>query len=181
MKTMYYIALLPPEAIRQEIKDLKTDILNRFGSGYALRSPAHITLQMPFHFEAEEEPQLIEALERFTRNRTGFTCDLHGFGHFEKRTLFVEVVPNDHLANLRSDLQKLLGDEFGFGPKQLPERFHPHITIANRDLSEDNFEPCWALFRNRIYQRSFVAKHIAILKHRGDHWEVYREFPFTDA
>lgn len=181
MKVMYYIAVLPPARIRKEIKDLKTEILTRFGSRYALRSPAHITLQMPFHFKEQDESGIIEALEDFAKEQPQFICEIDGFGYFERKTIFAEVIPNEELKNLRRSLQLLLEKSFGFNPGQLPQRFHPHITIANRDLKEENFDPCWTTFSERPYRRSFTVNQLTLLKHRGDHWDIYRKFPFTDA
>lgn len=181
MKTMYYIAVLPPETIREEIKTFKTEVLRRFDSGHALRSPAHITLQMPFHYEEDEEAQLINALELLVRDEDKFSCELEGFGHFGNRTVFVEVHPNKELTSLRQRLQALLRKKFGFNSRKLPERFHPHITIANRDLAPEKFNSCRETFEGKTYRRTFGITTLALLKHKGDHWEVYREFPFREA
>lgn len=179
MKIMYYIAVLPPEDIRNEIKTFKTEVLEGFGSGHALRSPAHITLQMPFHFEEADELQLTTALTSLAALHHNFSCTAEGFGHFGDRTIFVTVTPNPSLSTLRVNLQGMLQKTFGFGDKKLPKRFHPHITIANRDLTPEQFTACWDAFRDRTYKRKFDISRIALLKHRGDHWEVYREFPFN--
>ncbi|MBL7471909.1 2'-5' RNA ligase family protein [Robertkochia sediminum] len=179
MKIMYYIAVLPPEDIRSEIKVFKEEVLQDFGSGHALRSPAHITLQMPFHFEEAQESQLITALASLAKSHHNFSCTAEGLGHFGDRTIFIAINPNTTLNNLRINLQVMLRETFGFGDKKLPQRFHPHITIANRDLTPERFPACWDAFRDRTYTRDFGITGIALLKHRGDHWEVYREFPFN--
>lgn len=181
MKVMYYIAVLPPQVLREEIRTFKTEILRKFGSGHALRSPAHITLQMPFHFEEDEESRLVNALRDLAQHQEAFDCTLEDFGHFGNRTVFIEVHPNEDLSDLRKSLQNLLRDRFNFNAKKLPQRFHPHITIANRDLEADRFDACLDTFRSRSYRRTFEIDAFALLKHRGDHWEVYREFPFREG
>lgn len=179
MKTMYYIAILPPNEIREEIKDFKLEISRNFKSSHALRSPAHITLQMPFHFEEEQEALLLNSLTQLAGDQIPFDCTIKDFDHFDRRVVFVDVLSNKELRSLRTSLQDHLREVHGFSEKKLPERFHPHITIANRDLSADRFPPCWEAFKNRKFQRSFEIKAFSILKHRGDHWEVYRDFPFS--
>lgn len=181
MKVMYYIAVLPKEAIRREIKTMKLEVRDHFGAAHALRSPAHITLQMPFHFEEAHELRLVEAIGQLALKHRAFICDLKGFGHFGNRTIFIEVIPNDALNALRKNVQKILEERFAFGPKKLTSRFHPHITIANRDLTEENFKKCWVSFRERPYERTIEISAITLLKHRGDHWEAYHNAPFGDA
>ncbi|THD69491.1 2'-5' RNA ligase family protein [Robertkochia marina] len=179
MKTMYYIAVLPPNEIREEIKAFKLEISKEFKSSHALRSPAHITLQMPFHFEEEQEALLLNSLTLLAGEQTSFNCSVKDFDHFDHRVVFVDVLPDKELRSLRTSLQDHLREVHSFSDKKLPERFHPHITIANRDLSADRFPDCWEAFKDRKYRRSFEVKSFSILKHRGDHWEVYRDFPFS--
>ncbi|WP_224488465.1 2'-5' RNA ligase family protein [Robertkochia flava] len=178
MKVMYYIAILPPSTVREEIRVFKEEVRSRFQSQHALRSPAHITLQMPFHFEEMKETALIRALTALSATLTPAYCELKNFDHFGDRVIFVDVVPNPALTAYRKQLQEMLRTSFGFSDSKLPERFHPHITIANRDLTAEKFEPCMLVFKDRSYYRSFRMEGLALLKHRGDYWEVYREFPF---
>lgn len=179
MKTMYYIAVLPPEDLRKEIKSFKEEVWRDHDSKHALRSPAHITLQMPFHFEEDLEEQLLKGLQALSEKFEPFDCKLKNFGHFDDRVIFIEVCNNPDLKQLRDTLQQYLGTELHFTDKQLPKRFHPHITIANRDLTRQRFPNCWEAFSQREYQRSFTAQSLYLLKHRGTHWEAYREIPFT--
>ena len=179
MKAMYYIAVLPPLAIREEIRGFKEEVRARFNSGHALRSPAHITLQMPFHFEEAQEPILFEKLAELAREFTPVDCILDGFGHFGNSVIYVDVLAGRELSDFRRLLQDMLRASFGFSERQLPGRFHPHITIANRDLTRENFQPCMDAFKDRKYYREFPATGYALLKHHGDHWQICREFPFS--
>ena len=176
---MYYIAVLPPESIRDEVKGFKEEIRERFHSSHALRSPAHITLQMPFHFEESRVAELTDKIARLAQKLTPVTCELEHFGHFGNRVVYVNVKPSPTLNLYRQQLQQLLREEFHFSEKKLPDRFTPHITIANRDLTPENFTPCMETFNDRDYARTFEIDALVILKHCGDHWEVYREFPFN--
>jgi 2'-5' RNA ligase len=181
MKVMYYIAIVPPPDLRKEIREFKIGLRDRYNAVHALRSPAHITLQMPFHFEENAEHLLEASLEGLASGHTSFSCELRDFGHFGKGVLFIEVVPNESLGNLRNKLQALLREQYHFGDRKLPERFHPHITIANRDLSPGHYNLAWAHFKELSYHKKFTAEALTLLKHGGDHWDVYREFPFREA
>lgn len=178
MKVMYYIAVLPPEHIRAEIRGFKLEVSKKFNSKHALRSPAHITLQMPFHFEEEIEASLLHSLTDLAATKTPFNCTIRDFDHFDERVVFADVIPNAELRSLRFALQDHLREVHNFTEKKLPKRFHPHITIANRDLTADRFPGCWEAFKDRSYRRSFDVEAFSILKHGGDHWKVYGDFSF---
>lgn len=176
---MYYIAIIPPEGLAAEIREFKEEIRRDFASKHALRSPAHITLQMPFHYEEGEEQHLLSSLHGFAATLEGFECRLKNFGNFDNRVIFVDVESHPLLSSTREQLQEVLRTQFGFSEKKLPRRFHPHITIANRDLRPELFPACRDAFTGRSFEKTFPVQSFWLLKHRGDHWEPYREFPFS--
>ena len=47
-RDLYFIALIPHTGLREEIREIKERMRDEYGAGHALKSPAHITLQMPF-------------------------------------------------------------------------------------------------------------------------------------
>ena len=51
----YFLAIIPPEKIEKEIYGLKELVADKFHSKAALRSPAHITLHMPFLWKEAKE------------------------------------------------------------------------------------------------------------------------------
>ena len=79
IKKQYFIALVPNSGIMNSVHALKTEIRDRFGAAHALKSPAHITLQMPFHKLESEEPRLITCLREFASREMPFHVTLDGF------------------------------------------------------------------------------------------------------
>jgi 2'-5' RNA ligase len=61
----YFIAIVPPEPFLSNITAIKMELFENYGSKGALRSPAHITLHMPFSWDDEKEEKLITNLESF--------------------------------------------------------------------------------------------------------------------
>ncbi|UJH91222.1 hypothetical protein LZ575_21950 [Antarcticibacterium sp. 1MA-6-2] len=59
---LYFIAILPPEDIRRQIKDFKMEIALKYGAKHALKLPAHITLKSPFKILELQEKNLIDNL-----------------------------------------------------------------------------------------------------------------------
>ena len=73
-KKHYFIALVPESPLRDEVDDFKREIKDRFGAAHALKSPAHITLQMPFHWLESEEHLLEKCLREFAARQGSLGC-----------------------------------------------------------------------------------------------------------
>ena len=65
--------------------------------------------------------------------------------------------------------------DFSFKKEQRP--FHPHITIANRDLAKKDFKKAWEYFAGLRYDTEFQADSISLLRHNNKEWEIAASFP----
>lgn len=175
---LYFLALLPHPELREEIRNLKEEMKVRFNAGHALKSPAHITLQMPFKRSADDEPQLISALENFAVGQSSFSIFLSGFDHFSPRVIFVKVENPQPIIELHTKLNQVLIHQMNFQENNLSKEVHPHLTIATRDLHKAAFHQAWPEFQKRKFEASFQAKSLFLLKHNGKYWDIYREFFF---
>lgn len=176
---LYFIALVPPQDLRDRVRALKKEMRDRFGAGHALKSPAHITLQMPFRWPKGEEQQLTDLLNRFRTGPSPFRIELDGYDCFAPRVIFLRVLDHDPIAELASSLKAELQKEIGLADRQVHHPFHPHLTIATRDLTEEAFHRAWPEYRERPFSASFQAEGFTLLKHNGKYWEIYREFSFA--
>lgn len=175
---LYFIAIIPPEEIRVEIQHLKEEIRDRFGAEHALKLPPHITLLPPFKMKEEREMQLLQALEIFAATRSAFHVWLSGFGNFDSRVLFVKVEENQKLILLQRDLCKYLSAI----PEITDDRdFHPHITLATRDLHESVFPEARKFLSSRDYESRFEVHGLSILRHNGQNWETLMDFNFKKS
>lgn len=175
---LYLIAILPPEDIRIEIQYLKEEMKERFGAEHALKLPAHITLISPFKIKAEREFQLLQNLEVFATTRKPFHLRLSGFGNFDHRVLFVEVVEKQRMVDLREDLYKNLLVIPGI-PQE--KDFYPHMTIATRDLQETLFPAAREFLSSKDYESRFEVHGLSLLRHNGNEWETFMDFPFKKS
>jgi len=150
----------------------------RYGASHALKSPPHITLQMPFRRNSAAEWSMARELERFAENEPVFPVKLSGFDCFSPRVIFVQIENHQPIISLHTRLAKELGSALGFSDRELSKRIHPHMTIATRDLTVDAFLEAWPEFENRPFNATFQAESITLLKHNGKFWDVYKEFEF---
>lgn len=175
---LYLIAIIPPEDIRTEIQHFKEEMRDRFGAEHALKLPAHITLLSPFKIKEEREFQLLQTLEVFASTRKPFHLRLSGFGDFAPRVLFVKVVENESVTDLQRDINKNLSVI-----PDIPEEknFHPHVTIATRDLQEALFPAARKFLSSRDYETRFEVNEFSLMKHNGREWEIFMDFEFKKS
>ncbi len=173
--SMYFVALVCPPALDEKVLRFKNWMKAQFGCVVALRSPGHITLVPPFWLEEWREAELHEALRSFTGNIDEVDISLDGFSHFDKRVLFVQVKDNSPLGELRADVGSHFIELFGEIIKEDKRPFHPHITIANRDMKPGDFEKAWSHFSQKEFKETFRATTISLLKLKSGKWNVIGE------
>ncbi len=176
MLQKYFIAIVPPEPLLSAIQEIKQAIFDDYGTKGALRSPGHITLHMPFSWEEEKEDKLIAGLSAFTFN-TPFQIQLNGYGSFEPRVVFINVVESAPLLALQQSLVKHVKQKLQlFNQSDDMRGFHPHVTVAFRDLKKPLFYKLWEHYQNKSFGAEFDCSSLCLLRHNNQRWEVYREF-----
>ncbi|HXD91761.1 MAG TPA: 2'-5' RNA ligase family protein, partial [Bacteroidia bacterium] len=170
----YFIAIVIPEPFQTQLMDLKNVVKDKFNSKGALRSPAHITLHMPFEWKEEKEDVLINTLQQFTFSES-FTIDLQNFACFEPSVIFVDVLKNELLEKLQCELMVYAQRNLRLLNQVNDMRgFHPHVTIAFRDLKKDKFYQALDYFKTQTYKATFETKSFSLLKHTGKEWLVHK-------
>ncbi len=175
---LFFIAILPGEEIQREVTGFKQECARRFKASHSLKSPPHLTLIPPFPWPQSKLGELGKALKDFTLNKTQFDIELKNFSSFPPRVIFVDVVENQPLKDLQLALFHHLKKTIGLEDER-GNRFHPHMTIAHRDLKSRVYPDAWAYFSKMEYQRTFQADGISLLEHLKGRWEV-REHYFFD-
>ncbi|HEY9118027.1 MAG TPA: 2'-5' RNA ligase family protein [Roseivirga sp.] len=174
----YFLAIIPPDALAEKVTALKNEFVERFNSRAALRSPAHITLHMPFQWKEAKEEKLFHLLAQ-TTNFKPFTIKLDGFGAFSPRTIFIQPQYSAELELMNTALLQTTKRELNLLHAIHIGGYHPHMTIAFRDLRKAQFFEAWPDYENREFKGTFEVNSYWLLKHNGKFWEAYREFKFT--
>lgn len=168
----YYLAILAPESVNRTVLEWKRHLFDRYGSKVALKSPAHITLVPPFKMEEQLERNLRDNLRHFCHAIPAFSISLENFGAFPPRVIYIRVLKNLVLESVKISLEEYLGRQQQFPIQPDTRPFKPHITLANRDLRQADFNEAYDWFKSKIYKESFTALRIAVLKHNGRFWET---------
>jgi 2'-5' RNA ligase len=111
-------------------------------------------------------------LKEFAATETGFFIRLKNFDHFKPRVIFLHVEPEEALLQLKDRLESYLFQLKHFSFKKEERLFHPHITIANRDLHKKDFRKAWEYFQSLTFETEFPADSISLLRHNNKEWEI---------
>ena len=175
---LFFIALLPGEDIQREVTIFKQDCSRLFGASHALKTPPHLTLIPPFPWPRTRLTELGDALDDFAIGQHPFDIELKNFSSFPPRVIFVDVTENQQLKDLQLTLFHHLKKSVGLVDER-GNRFHPHTTIAHRDLKPGVFLKAWSHFSKLEYRRTFQADRITLMEHVRGRWEVYEDYFFS--
>jgi 2'-5' RNA ligase len=174
---LYFIALIPPAPIYDEALEQKLYFKDNYNSKASLNSPPHITLHMPFRWKEQKESELANRLGNFIKAFDPIKVCLDNYSSFPPRVIFINVVKTEPLENLQRGIQRFCKKELNlFNANYKEQPFLPHLTLAFRDLKKPNYKKAWDEFESREYKAEFIADRIALLKHTGRVWQVYKEF-----
>lgn len=176
---LYFLALIPPSPVFEEALSIKEYFKEKYHSKGALNSPPHITLHMPFEWKEKKEEKMIRALEEFCKDKTSFTVSMQNFSCFAPRVIYIDVKPNEDLIKLQAQLHRFCKTElnlFNAQYRDLP--FHPHLTVAFRDLKKEQFTLAWQEFQQKTFSGEFDVDKITLLKHSGVYWQSLKDLHF---
>lgn len=176
----YFIAIIPPEPLFSKVENLKKELMLNYHTAAALRSPAHITLHMPFLWSEAKESRLFQVLAQ-TSKYEPFTVELNGFGAFPPRTLYIQPEHNQALHEFQESITHQTRKQLNLFHAEHINGFQPHMTIAFRDLKKPDFYKAWEEFKDKPFEDEFTAEGFWLLKHTGKFWIAYKYFAFTQA
>lgn len=170
---LYFVAIVPPSEIKEEVLEMKLGLKEKFRLTHALKLPGHITLVPPVRLKMEQKKLFLHGLEKVVQKHSRFHVELENFGHFRKRVVFIKVVDNIPLQLLYRDLLENLAE---YLPQDMSRSFHPHVTLASRDLTSRKFPEVWEELKNRKYHNSFQAAALTLFRHNGKSWDIFYDF-----
>lgn len=176
----YYIAIIPPPHILSYVNEIREYIGEKYNTRAALNQPPHITLIPPFEIEGDKYDLLITELLTYVNSITStLSIKVRDYGSFPSSTLFLNVEPNEDLNNLVNDLSKALEDADLIKAPEL--EYHPHMTVAFKDLTEDNYLLAWEEYRDKRIYLEWESTSISLLKYEDKRWITTEELLFSNV
>lgn len=169
---MYFVALVAPAEINQQVLKWKNFFKEKYGCTVALKSPAHLTLIPPFWMNEELEDELINSINVFSIAKNKFEVALKDFAAFKPRVIYIDVLKNETLSEFHESLVYFIYQQNKYPVKKEDRPFHPHVTLATRDLYKKAFNEAWEIFSVKKYEASWLASGISLLRHNKKNWDV---------
>jgi 2'-5' RNA ligase len=174
---LYFIAIVPANPVQQEIMKFKEDAKLMFQSSRSLNSPAHITVIPPFNLALSEESKLAQDISSNLGKTREIYIELNGFGHFGSKVIYVNVADNQLITDLNKKLKNGL-QVYLCAEQNQNAKFHPHITVAFKDLLPEMYKTAWNYFSAIDYQRVCKIDSIELLRHENRMWKIVQSFKF---
>jgi 2'-5' RNA ligase len=173
----YFIAVVPEGTIQEEVSYIKKQLQENFNLKYAQKSPAHITLKMPFNWNEEKEDVLIQKLREFLSTCSPLHLKTSGFDSFGKRVLFIRILKSEKLNQLQRSVSKFC-KQFLNQVEELSDRnFHAHMTVAFKDVKEKDFASYTGFVKQLDAVFSMEVRQIGLLKKIGGKWILLCQLP----
>jgi len=176
---LYFIAIIPPSPFLENAQALKEYFRDQYHCKASLNSPPHITLHMPFQWKEKKEEKLVTELRSFSSGKNPFSISFDDFSCFAPRVIYIDIKPSDPLTRLQHELHQFCKtglNLFNAQYRDLP--FHPHLTLAFRDLKKEVFPAAWEDFKQRKFQGEFTIDKITLMKHDGKRWHTFHDLCF---
>lgn len=180
--SLYLIGVLPPEQLSEEIEEIRQELSERFNIYAALKPPVHITLFRPLKLDEKLEKHLVKLLKPIGYNHYPFSQDLLNFDCFNIQTAFITAVKSSPLNDLQKEISGVINkNKIDVKDVKGNTTFHPHITVAYRDIPPEVFPLLWNELKNRKFKRSFMVDKFHLLKHNRKKWMPFEEFQLQKA
>jgi len=169
---MYFIAIVLPQHLNEKVLKYKNMMLEKYNCKVGLKSPAHITLVPPFWMEEEKQEGLIVDINSLSNDVEPFPVLTSNFSAFKTKTIFISTAPSDQLSQVKIAIDEFFRNNSFYNIKIESRPFHPHITIATRDLYKKDFQEIWPWFAEKKFEEKWTAEGLSVLKHNKKNWDV---------
>lgn len=170
----YFLAIVPEGELQDRLTAIKLELKEEFNIKYALKSPAHITLKMPFTYNEAKEDFLIEKLQSFAMNFLPFDLGIGGVDTFGDRVIFIKVEESLELINLQKKLREFSKKELKLVEELSDRNFHPHMTMAFKDLKKTPRQNIIEVVERKPISEKIVISQFFLLKRAEGRWNIHQ-------
>lgn len=166
--SLYFIAVEPHNELIDKIRVIQKDFAERFSSSKSYSNFPHITIIPPFSLRDDEETALISKFKDFSLATKPFTVHLNGFGSFpnsKSPAIFIKPENESELTALFKEINSAM-KMFDYRVS----KFRPHLTVAYRDLSPENYRKSWMEYQTKTFRDRFEVNAVKLYKHDRKKW-----------
>tara|TARA_R110002020_G_scaffold264813_3_gene479536 strand:- start:21190 stop:21741 length:552 start_codon:yes stop_codon:yes gene_type:complete len=177
MKVMqkYFLAIVPEGEFQEKVTTLKLEIRDRFQAKFALKSPAHVTLKMPFIYNEAKEDQLIGQLRKFGSSYGPASLSIKGVKTFGERVIYLGVDAPKEFYDFQSALKSFCKRKLNLVDELSDRNYQPHMTIAFKDVKKTEFQNILKYAKEVDIYQELKENQISVLKRVKGEWKVYKK------
>ena len=165
LRHLYYAAVLPDEEVSRAVRQLQVEIARKTGAKRALKNRPHITLIPPIRVDDSQWAQWQPLLSK-PMDISPFTVEFSGFGFFRNRVAFIRVEECTQLHAVRTGLIRRIPRPI----HNLSSPFHPHCTLATRDVTAQRMGWIRKMLEGRQFTAQFPVMEVHFFRHNGSAW-----------
>lgn len=175
----HFIGVLLPEDITLTLEDCRRYMNQAYGCKSGHKTPIHVTLVPPFALQEEFSTRdLVSAIEKYVLPQNlGFLAHIENFDAFGDRTIFANVISSEKWTKLRDETVKAILKTCPGCTKNDQRSFHPHGTIANRDIPFGVMTKALETMNELNLVEDFPVDNITIFERQGFCWEAVVSIP----
>lgn len=173
--SLFFIALIPDRELREKIRPFKLDFSKRFGSSKALKVYTHVTLKAPFKCSGGGREEVLAWFSEMRLQQKPFHLYVNGFGVFPNKkhpVVFLKPEKNVELIKMQRELMIGFNSILPANVQAVDKDFKPHMTVAYRDLTPENFSRAWQEYKDKSFYDVFDVHSIYLLEHNWKKWSV---------
>ena len=167
--SLYFIAIEPTSDLIKKIKELQRDFAERFQSKKAFQNFPHITIIPPFMHDEKNESEVLGQFLKTEIQTQPFEIILKDFACFRNKkspVIFIKPSNADSLNQLYEEINVSM-ESFNY-----VRNFNPHLTVAYRDLTSENFEKAWEEYEDKDFKERFDVQKVGLYKHFNQRWNL---------
>ena len=170
---LFFVALLPQGEPKARIHAIKLQNAGRFACRVAMKTPPHITIIPPFRLASDRVNEMIAAVKNHFAPTDNLVVKFGGVSAFEERTIYLDILLNEALKSYDLAAKNLVNAQPELFPAvRFHDVFHPHVTLANRDIAPSDFQEMKSYLESKFYPTESENLKLEVLHLDRGRWEV---------
>ena len=172
-----WVGVVLPKKIFNEVLKIQKEIAKKYKTYYSLGSNLgpHFTITHQENVNERNLKKIEKIVEEISEKTRPFKINIKGIRRFYKnRVIYAKVIKSKELNGLHKKLSYRL---VKFGKIRLLRLFTPHITLAYKDITKENYRAAFKEFKNKEISYEFELNKIHIGKARPEgRIKVFKSF-----
>ena len=156
----FWVGIIIPKKISKELFKLEKEISEKYKTFYNLNSKIgpHVTITFQGNVDGKDLNEIEATVKEISRKVRPFKIKITGVKKFNKNNvIYAGVLKTRELKNLK----KIFSYELkSFGGIRNIRSFTPHITLAFKDITKENFRRAFRELRHRKISFEFKATRL---------------------